>query len=136
MFIFLIKKLFKKNNEYETYNLKINWTAGSKRDELMEVIKQYPQTFLANQSEDFKNYLYANCTDEAPKLVIDLSHVKYMDSSFIGALVAGLKHVLTKHGEMTLVNVQSDVLALFELTRLDKVFKIYSTVTDAIKSLK
>lgn len=53
MFTFLIKKLFKKNNEYETYNLKINWTAGSKRDELMEVIKQYPQTFLANQSEDF-----------------------------------------------------------------------------------
>ena len=37
---------------------------------------------------------------------------------------------------MTLVNVQSDVLALFELTRLDKVFKIYPTVTDAITSLK
>lgn len=89
-----------------------------------------------NQSEDFKSYIYANCADEAPKLVIDLSQVKYMDSSFIGALVAGLKHVLTKHGEMTLVNVQSDVLALFELTRLDKVFKIYTTVSDAIKSLK
>lgn len=89
-----------------------------------------------NQSEDFKSYLYANCSNEAPKLVIDLSNVKYMDSSFIGALVAGLKHVLTKQGEMTLVNVQSDVLALFELTRLDKVFKIYATVTDAIKSLK
>ena len=59
-----------------------------------------------------------------------------MDSSFIGALVAGLKHVLTKQGEMALVNVQSDVLALFELTRVDKVFKIYSTVSDAIKSLK
>ena len=89
-----------------------------------------------NQSEDFKNYLYANCTDVAPKLVIDLSQVKYMDSSFIGALVAGLKHVLPKQGEMTLVNVQSDVLALFELTRLDKVFKIYPNLTDAIISLK
>lgn len=89
-----------------------------------------------NQSEDFKNYLYANFDDSLPKLVIDLSQVKYMDSSFIGALVAGLKHVLTKHGEMALVNVQSDVMALFELTRLDKVFKIYTTVADAVKSLK
>ena len=89
-----------------------------------------------NQSEDFKNYLFANCIDEAPRLVIDLSQVMYMDSSFIGALVAGLKHVLLKKGEMALVNVQSDVLALFELTRLDKVFKIYPTVIDAIKSLK
>lgn len=89
-----------------------------------------------NQSEDFKNYLYLNCTEEAPKLVIDLSQIKYMDSSFIGALVSGLKHVLTKQGEMTLVNIQSDVMALFELTRLDKVFKIYPTVTAAINSLK
>jgi anti-sigma B factor antagonist len=89
-----------------------------------------------NHSENFKDYLYANCVDEAPKLVIDLSQVKYMDSSFIGALVAGLKHVLTKQGEMALVNVQNDVLALFELTRLDKVFKIHSTVSDAIRSLK
>lgn len=89
-----------------------------------------------NQSEDFKIFLYANCTSEAPKLVIDLSKVNYMDSSFIGALVAGLKHILTKQGEMALVNVQSDVLALFELTRLDKVFKIYPTVSHAIKSLK
>lgn len=89
-----------------------------------------------NQSEDFKNYLFENCIDEAPKLVIDLSQVKYMDSSFIGALVAGLKHMLLKKGEMAIVNVQSDVLALFELTRLDKVFKIYPTVTDAITSLK
>ena len=89
-----------------------------------------------NQSEDFKSYLFANCVENAPKLVIDLTQVKYMDSSFIGALVAGLKHILIKQGEMTLVNVQSDVLALFELTRLDKVFKIYPTVTEAITSLK
>lgn len=89
-----------------------------------------------NQSEDFKSFLYVNCADEAPKLVVDLSQVKYMDSSFIGALVAGLKHVLTRHGEMALVNVQSDVLALFELTRLDKVFKIYATISEATNSLK
>ena len=89
-----------------------------------------------NQSEEFKNYIYDNSSDTEPKLVIDMSNIKYMDSSFIGALVSGLKHVLTKNGEMALVNIQEDVLALFELTRLDKVFKIYDSVDDALTNLK
>ncbi|TKB97900.1 STAS domain-containing protein [Pedobacter cryophilus] len=89
-----------------------------------------------NQSEEFKNFIYDNSSASEPKLVIDMSNIKYMDSSFIGALVAGLKHVLSKNGEMGLVNIQDDVLALFELTRLDKVFKIYDSVEDALINLK
>ena len=89
-----------------------------------------------NQSEEFKNFIYDNSPANEPKLVIDMSKIQYMDSSFIGALVAGLKHVLTKNGEMALVNIQEDVLALFELTRLDKVFKIFDTVDNALANLK
>lgn len=89
-----------------------------------------------NQSEEFKNFIYDNSSAPGSKLVIDMSNIKYMDSSFIGALVAGLKHILAKSGEMALVNIQDDVLALFELTRLDKVFKIFDTVEEALANLK
>ncbi len=88
-----------------------------------------------NQSEEFKNYVIENCANSEPKLIIDLINVSYMDSSFIGALVVGLKHILTKNGEMALISVQNDVLALFELTRLDQVFKIFDSLEDAQKSL-
>lgn len=47
----LLEKIFPPN--YEVYNLKIDWTAGKRREELMEIIKQYPNTYLGNQSEDF-----------------------------------------------------------------------------------
>lgn len=89
-----------------------------------------------NHSDEFKIFLNDHSQTPSPKLLVDLSKVEYMDSSFIGALVAGLKHVLSNNGEMALVNIQKDVLALFELTRLDKVFKIYDSIEDAIKYLK
>ncbi|OAQ40815.1 hypothetical protein A5893_07725 [Pedobacter psychrophilus] len=89
-----------------------------------------------NESDEFKAFIYDNCADVSPKMVIDLNNVLYMDSSFIGALVAGLKKVLSKKGEIALANISNDVMALFEMTRLDKVFKIYDNTEEAIKSLK
>jgi len=88
-----------------------------------------------NQSEKFKNYLLDNSATDNPKIIIDMAKVLYMDSSFIGALVVGLKRVLSKNGEMVLINIQNDVLALFELTRLDQVFKIYESLEEAQNSL-
>ena len=89
-----------------------------------------------NQSEDFKKFLYDITEVTPPKLVLDMGKIEYMDSSFIGALVAGLKNVLSKRGEMALINVNNDVMSLFELTRLDKVFKIYDSKEEAIQQLK
>ncbi|MFC5284764.1 STAS domain-containing protein [Pedobacter alpinus] len=89
-----------------------------------------------NQSDVFKNFIYEASTLTPPKLVIDMTKIEYMDSSFIGALVAGLKNVLSKGGEMALVKINSDVMALFELTRLDKVFKIYDSLDEALNILK
>lgn len=89
-----------------------------------------------NYSEQFKAFLNENSNQDNPKLIIDLAKVEYMDSSFIGALVAGLKHVLSHNGEMALANIQKDVNALFELTRLDKVFKITNSINEAVNHLK
>lgn len=89
-----------------------------------------------NQSDDFKKFLYDVTDVTPPKLVLDMAQIEYMDSSFIGALVAGLKNVLSKGGEMALININNDVMALFELTRLDKVFKICANKEEAIQELK
>lgn len=89
-----------------------------------------------NQSESFKKFLYDANEVTPPKLILDMAKIDYMDSSFIGALVAGLKNVLSRGGEMALININDDVMALFELTRLDKVFKICDNKEEAIQELK
>lgn len=88
-----------------------------------------------NQSEDFKDFLIESSTESHPKMVVDLGNVLYMDSSFIGALVVGLKKVLSKNGEIALANISEDVMALFEITRMDQVFKIYKSTEEAVNSL-
>ena len=59
------------------------------------------------------------------EIVVQLEKVRFIDSSGLGALLAGLKNATAKSGKFSLTNVQPQVLSMFELTRLNRVFEIY-----------
>ncbi len=66
------------------------------------------------------------------KLLIDLQHVGYIDSSGMGALVAAMKHVRATGGDLRLCALQDDVRAIFEMTRLIKAVTIHPTRPEAL----
>ncbi|MEY4683995.1 MAG: hypothetical protein RLZ25_454 [Pseudomonadota bacterium] len=66
------------------------------------------------------------------KLVIDLSQVNFIDSSGLGALLSGFKSANLRSGSLVLAGLQSRVQSMFELTRLHRVFEIFSSVDDAL----
>ncbi|MFD0749431.1 STAS domain-containing protein [Mucilaginibacter calamicampi] len=66
------------------------------------------------------------------RLIINMEQVQYIDSSFLGALVAALKYVISFQSDVILVGMRKDILNLFALIRLDKVFKIYDNFNDAL----
>ena len=68
------------------------------------------------------------------KVIVDLVVVEYVDSSFLGALVAGLKRATMKNGDLKLVSLQPPVRAMFDLTRLYRIFDIYDSMDEAEKS--
>ncbi len=70
-------------------------------------------------------------------LVVDMSHVTFIDSSGLGALVSALKALKTqdRNGDIRLANVQQPVVALLEIIRLQRVFTSYPSVEQAVKSL-
>ena len=57
-------------------------------------------------------------------ILIDLSAVDYIDGSGLETLVIIQKRALKHGGSVTIQGLQGLVKDLFELTRLDKVFKI------------
>ena len=57
-------------------------------------------------------------------ILVDLQDVTFMNSSAIGALVATLKAVRAGGGEMFLCSLNDQVLIIFELTKMDQIFKI------------
>jgi len=68
------------------------------------------------------------------QLVLDLADVRYMDSSGLGAMVAGLKHARSAGGDTRLCALQTDVRAVFEMTRLTKIMAIHVTRQEAVAS--
>lgn len=66
------------------------------------------------------------------RLIINMHDVEYIDSSFLGALVASLKYVISFKSDIILVGMRKDIINLFELIRLDKVFKIHDSFDDAL----
>jgi anti-sigma B factor antagonist len=71
----------------------------------------------------------------AKALFIDLSGVRYMDSSGIATLVEAMQNCMKQGARLRLVDLSPAVRDVFELARLASVFEIYSSVGDATKGL-
>lgn len=69
-------------------------------------------------------------------IIVDLQRVEFMDSSGLGVLVGGLKRVKSHQGSIVLVCTQENILKIFRITGLVKVFPIYSTEAEALQSVK
>ncbi len=64
-------------------------------------------------------------------LVVDLSGVRFLDSTGIGTLVAALNGAAEVGGTLCLVCDQDRILKLFRITGLDAAFTIFPTVDAA-----
>ena len=66
-----------------------------------------------------------------PRIVVDLSETTFMDSSGLGALVAGLKSSRQGGGNLRIARLSPQVEMVLTLTNLDRVLKPYPSVEDA-----
>ena len=69
------------------------------------------------------------------KIVVDLEEVDFMDSSGLGVLVGGLKRVRSHDGAIALVCTQENILKIFRITGLVKVFPIFENQDQAVQSI-
>jgi anti-sigma B factor antagonist len=66
------------------------------------------------------------------KIVINLEHVSYIDSSGIGALISSLSNLKKIGGGLKIIHVYESVRKVFELTKLTSFFEIYDSEDEAI----
>jgi anti-sigma B factor antagonist len=65
-------------------------------------------------------------------LVVDLAHVRFIDSSGLGALLSAQRRLAAAGGDLRLCELTPQVRTLFELVRLHRVFDIANTRADAL----
>jgi anti-sigma B factor antagonist len=66
------------------------------------------------------------------KLVVDLSQVSYIDSSGLAVLIEAMQNVERYGGKFHLAGLQDGVKPIFEIARLDQVFRIFSDADAAL----
>lgn len=67
------------------------------------------------------------------KFVIDFANTGYIDSSGLGVLVSLSKKIREQGGELRLSSLNEDLRTLFELTKLDTLFRIADTKEKALE---
>lgn len=66
------------------------------------------------------------------KVVVDLSQVTYIDSSGLAVLIEAMQNVGRYGGSFALTGLQDGVRPIFEIARLDQVFRIFPDTASAL----
>jgi anti-sigma B factor antagonist len=85
-----------------------------------------------NTSPGLKKSFDKLISSKAPKIVLNLSKVTYVDSSGLATLVEILKNMRSYGGKLKLSDMSLKVKSLFEITKLEKLFDIVSGEEEAI----
>ncbi len=82
--------------------------------------------------DDFRTAVSAAVDGGGRVVVVDLGGIDFVDSSGLGALIAGLKTTRTAGGDLRIANPGEQARMVLELTRLDKVLRIHPNVDAAV----
>jgi anti-sigma B factor antagonist len=74
--------------------------------------------------------------DNVLKCVIDISKLRYINSSGIGVLITILTKFRNKNGEVFLLNPSESVQKLLVITKLNAIFQIAKTEEEALTLAK
>lgn len=78
-----------------------------------------------------KESLIENIESGCANVLVDLEAVDFIDSSGLGVLVGGLRRAKERSGTIRLVCTRDNVLKIFRITGLDRVFPVFTTTAEA-----
>ena len=99
------------------------------------VIQIQEDNLDASNVREFREEVQKLIRDNS-RVVLDMSRLKFVDSSGLGALIACLRETNGRKGDFRLSELSRSVMALFELMRMHRVFSIHDTVEGAVKSFE
>lgn len=81
--------------------------------------------------EAFRQYL----DGKPPRLAVDMSHVNYIDSSGLAALIEYVRESQSFGGKLGLFGLRNHVLSIFRLVGLDRFFILDDTLEKVLEHL-
>ena len=89
----------------------------------------------ASDAKEFKRDI-APVLEAHSKVVFDMSQLRFVDSSGLGAILSCLRQLNAAGGDLKLCGLSKPVRALFELVRMHRVFNIFNTKEEAVSAFQ
>lgn len=89
----------------------------------------------ANTAHRVKAEIKGLINDDVKNIIVDLSSIQFIDSTGFGTLISILKTIKSRDGKMILSGVSGEVRELMDLMQLLNVFKLSTSVEEAMTQL-
>ena len=87
----------------------------------------------ASNAKEFKQDVM-KLFEEHTHVVFDMSQVRFVDSSGLGAILSCLRQLNSAGGDLKLCGLTRPVRALFELVRMHRIFEIFNDRDEAVRA--
>ena len=69
-----------------------------------------------------------------PRLLLDFNNVDHLSSAALGMLINANNKVRERSGQLRLTNIKPQILEVFVITKLNKLFRIFPSRAEALAS--
>ncbi len=98
------------------------------------VVIQVPEALNAKEVHNFTQELGPLLELNRPRIVLDLSQVKSIDSAGIELLLHSLEEALKRDGDLKLAALSPEAEVMLEMMRVARVFETFESCDDAVRS--
>ena len=97
-------------------------------------VRQLPENLSVKQGRIFFREVQPCLNVDRPRLVLDCSKVRQLDSAGIHVLLRCLEEAMKRNGDVKLAAIQPVTADILQLTRVDCLFETFATTSDAVNS--
>lgn len=98
------------------------------------VVMQMPEQFTGGEVQTFMLELGPLLESNRPRIVLECSQVRSLDSAGVEMLLHSLEEVLKRDGDLKLAALSAEAEVFLELMRVARVFETYLTSEEAVRS--
>jgi anti-sigma B factor antagonist len=98
------------------------------------IVMQVPELLNHAEVKPFLEELQPLLEAERPRIVLDCSQVRYMDSAGIEMLLSCLEQAMKRNGDLKLAAVSAELAVILELLRVDRLFEVFDTTEAGVQS--
>ena len=88
------------------------------------------------ETQEFSELVHKLLDEGKKNIIVDLSGVKFMNSSGLGMLISGYTSVKNSDGKFVIAGATEKINSLLVITKLITIFDSYKTVDEAIENFK